>query len=62
MSDYKATDQDLPIELFEKLHQPNQLTRAKDRIRSVAAEMGIKLDAEQIEIFAIILIGLATER
>jgi hypothetical protein len=32
--------------------------RAKDRIRTVAREMGITLDAEQIDIFAILLVGL----
>jgi hypothetical protein len=54
---YEATDSDLPAEFFDQPHS-NQLTRAQDRIRLIVADMGIVLDAEQIEIFAIVLVGL----
>jgi hypothetical protein len=57
---FEATDSDLPAEFFDTPHS-NQLTRAKDRIRLIAASMGMALDAEQIDIFAILLVGLETD-
>jgi hypothetical protein len=52
---YDASDDDLPVGFFEKA---NQLTQAHDRIRAIATDMGITIEAEQLKTFAILLVAL----
>jgi hypothetical protein len=59
---YTATDADLPSMFSEKPSAPpNRVDRTKARIQKCAHEMGIDVSEAELEKFALILLGLASD-
>ena len=59
MMEYKATDDDLPAIFHEAEPRGiNPVTVAKSRIHSAALAIGIEISPDELNLFAVLLIGL----
>lgn len=54
---FEATDDDLPDRLWPR----DRVEIARERIRVTAAEMSLEIEPEEMDLFALILVGLGKD-